>query len=952
MKYSILKYIFLLTFFLKGFSQSDQPLFLNKIPLKVHFDTNEYHGGIQSWSFDQDSTGVLYVANNNGLLKFDGRKWSKYEVPSTTRLRAVLIDSQDRIFVGGQGELGYFSMTRNGLVFTSLLEKLEPKDNMIAETWKIIENKNRIFFRTESELLLLEGSNFKSLNLPGHIQREFKLGDRLLFQFYNLGIYELQGDEFSHIDGTSDIPEIISILPKSEGHYYFTRSGQVYEDNRKEVYRKISLSYTIGTINEAIKLSTGEYAIGTQNNGLFILEPDLSIKLHLTKNQGLSDRTVNSLYEDDFHNLWLALNNGIDYLELRLPFSLINEELGVQGTGYAAKKFNDQVYLGTSNGLFTQKSSSEDFSGKGYEIFPGSEGQVYNFSEVGNDLILNHHRGSFKINGSNLIQFDQMGSWKVMGTSIPDLLLEGNYRGITFFNKKKNTFSKLESVPGLNESSRIMEFENDSILWMTHGSKGAFRIVFNNKMKAKKIDHFGVINGFPSNLKISVYSINNKLVFTGENGIYNFNEETQKFEPNKYFNKLLGEEHVSEIASSGKNSIYYIQNAQVGLLKEESFGKFSNEESIFNHINEFVNDDLSNISILDNRNVLIGAKEGFIHFDPQKKFKIREDFKVYLTTFKTGVSAETLSNQIVTLNKNVEIIKKQSVKFEFSSPYFDGFQDLKYSYRIVPLDDKWSEWSPKGEMEYKHLPYGDYTFEVKALNVYGLESDITSLSFEVLTPWYFTNTAISIYMISGLLSLLLIPLIQRRVYNTEKNSLTRSKERALKMKDEQISQITMDSKMKIDKIANEKLKSEVALKNEQLTTTTMQLLDKNEFLQDVRKKIKTSLDNNGSKEVLKGIVKTIDKDLSKNDAWDQFAYHFDQVHGNYLEKLAANNINLSPREMKLAAFLRMNMSSKEIAKLMNISVRGVELARYRLRKKLKLERHQNLVEYLIELDVN
>ena len=239
------------------------------------------------------------------------------------------------------------------------------------------------------------------------------------------------------------------------------------------------------------------------------------------------------------------------------------------------------------------------------------------------NFFLNHHRGSFKINGSNLIQFDEMGSWKVMGTTIPDLLLEGNYRGITFFNKKENTFSKIESVPGLNESSRIMEFENDSILWMTHGSKGAFRILFNKNMKAKKIDHFGVEDGFPSNLKISVYSINDKLVFTGENGMYDFNKETQKFETNKYFNRLLGEDHVSEIVSNGKNSTYYIQNAQVGLLKEESFGKFSNEENIFNHINEFVNDDLSNISILDDQNVLIGAKEGFIHFDPQKEFNIK-----------------------------------------------------------------------------------------------------------------------------------------------------------------------------------------------------------------------------------------------------------------------------------------------------------------------------------------
>ncbi len=284
MKNSILTFIFLLTFLLDGIAQADQSLILNKIPLKVHFDTNDYHGGIQSWSFDQNSGGILYVANNKGLLQFDGRKWTKYDVPSSTRLRAVMVDSQNRIFVGGQGQIGYFSMTKNGLAFTSLMKKLELENHMVAETWKITESKKRIFFRTESQLLVLKDSVFKSLNLPGHIQREFKLGDKLIFQFYSLGIYELMGDEFFYVEGTLNIPEIIAILPKSDGHYYFTRSGEVFEDNGKEGYRKISLSYTMGSINEVIKLSTGDYAIGTQNNGLFVLKPDLSIKLHLTKN--------------------------------------------------------------------------------------------------------------------------------------------------------------------------------------------------------------------------------------------------------------------------------------------------------------------------------------------------------------------------------------------------------------------------------------------------------------------------------------------------------------------------------------------------------------------------------------------------------------------------------------------------------------------------------------------
>ncbi len=127
----------------------------------------------------------------------------------------------------------------------------------------------------------------------------------------------------------------------------------------------------------------------------------------------------------------------------------------------------------------------------------------------------------------------------------------------------------------------------------------------------------------------------------------------------------------------------------------------------------------------------------------------------------------------------------------------------------------------------------------------------------------------------------------------------------------------------------------------------MHLLNKNEFVNGVRKRIEGIVNENGSsKEELKRIIKTIDRNLQEDDSWDKFSYHFDQVHGDFLKNISSDEIKLTPQETKLAAYLRMNMSSKEIANLMNISVRGVELARYRLRKKLKLERDQNLIDYL------
>ena len=939
MKTRLLILFLVLSFIFTVKSQNKTPDILPNIPLLDHFTPNDYQGGIQNWAFDQNSEGVLYVANNDGILEFDGSKWNKYDVPNSTKLRAVKVGSNDRIYVGGQAQIGYFSKTKNNLVFTSLLNLLPIEKQDIAETWKILTLDEKVYFNTESELFVFEKDTLIAMDLPGYLRFSFIVNNKLFAQFYKLGLYEIVNNEFIHIKGSEIDNDIVAILPNENNYYCFTREGEVYLLSDSG-YTLINLAIELGTINDVVKLDSGDYAIGTQSNGIFIFSSNFTIKIHLTKKEGLSDRTVKALYEDDFKNLWIALNNGIDYLKINLPFSQINEEAGIEGTGYAAIKYDNRIYLGTNNGVFTQENSENGIKSTVFKIIQGSEGQVYNFSKIENGLILNHDRGTFELKKTFLKQIQDIGSWKFMDTKIPNLFISGNYRGISFYTKNNHEWSKTKDVEELIESSRIMEFENDSTIWMTHGTKGAFRIEFDSNLEEQKnIKLFGKDQGFPSNIMIDVYSLNNKLVFTSEKGIYNFNSNSMTFSPNSYFNKWLGTDYVTTLASNNDNSIYYIQNKRIGHLIQKEFGSFENETLIFKHINKFISNDLANISILDNNNILFGAKEGFINYNPNRKLFINKNFKVLLRKIETHSSNDSITYYETSQIDKLEITETHSIKFQYASPYFDGFEDLKFSYRLIPLEDKWSEWTTAGEKEYTHLPHGAYRFEIKAQNIYELESDISKFSFEVLTPWYVSNWAKTSYLFLGLFFLTLIPLIQRKKHRKEKLLLYEKKEQALKVKDAEI-----------NRLETEKLKSEIELKNDQLTTITMHLVKKNDFMQDVQNKIEISLDQVNSKKELKKIIKTIDKELSNNDYWDQFAYHFDQVHGNYLKKLSENNIKLSPREIKLAAFLRMNMSSKEISKMLNITIRGTELARYRLRKKLKLKRDQNLVEYLIELD--
>ncbi len=933
------------------FSDSENQNMLRSIPLLNRFESTDYNGGIQSWSFDQDSSGLLYIANNEGLLEFDGNSWVRYIVPYCTKVRAVKVDSQNRIFVGGQGQIGYFIMTENGLEFTSLLTKLKPEFRNIAETWKIIEHNNGIYILTESNLLVYRDDNLVALKLPGYLRLAFEVDNRVFVQFYNMGLYELVNDDLFLVSGTEKIPDLVAILPSANGLYYFCRTGEIFENHTTTGIEKVNLPINVGTVNDVVRLQSGDYVVGTQNNGLYFFSSDLLFKQHLSKNEGISDRTVRALYEDDFHNLWVALNNGIDYLELSLPLTLINDQVGLEGTGYTACKFKDETYLGTSNGLFIQKSFGKDFPYRYYELISESEGQVYNFSRIGDELLLNHNRGAFVIDNTDLKRFHDIGSWKFVETSKPGLIIGGDYHGMSFFEKVNKQWSKVGGIPNLNESSRVIEFENDSVLWMTHGTKGVFRIILDDDMNViSDIELLGKNDGFPSNIKISVYSLNNNIVFTSEEGIFNFNVDTRKFSPNPFFNKWLGTGHVSAIVSNGSNTIYYIQNQKIGMLRQENFGTYVNETGLFKHVNKMINDDLPNISLIDDRNILIGAKEGFIKYDTEQQFYINDDFHVLLRR----IEIQTSSDSILTYNpyfiEGKKIDKNQAINFSYAAPFFDGYKEIKYSYRLLPLEKRWSKWSSIGEKEYPYLPPGDYTFEVKALNVYGIESPISTFIFNVIKPWYASNAAFISYLILLLVTIVIIMLAQKKKYVAENSMISKSKDEALKIKSDEISQISKDSKLEIDRLMNEKLRTEINLKNDQLTTITMHYMNNNEFILDVRKKIEANLEQGGSNQELKRIIKNIDDNLSNNDSWEQFAYHFDQVHGDYLKKLSKNNVRLSPREIKLAAFLRMNMSSKEISNLMNITVRGVELARHRLRKKLKLDRDQNLVEYLIDLN--
>lgn len=939
------------------------------VPSVRNFSTQDYGGGIQNWDIAQDRRGLVYVANNFGLLEFDGSRWQIYRVKNGSKMRSVAIDAAGKIFVGCQGDFGYFFPDERGeLHYTSLADSLPAPYRNFDETWNVFLDDGKVYFCTFSNIFVYEHDKFSvvrpvhALELSFFVNREVYVDerDRGITQLNSGNLSLMEGGEFFKNKGVS------SILPYSSNRLIISTFQQgVFEFNNGSIkpWRPaLQASFKEAIVNVMVRLKNGNFAVGTQNHGLWIINEAGEILVQLTSGKGLQNRTVLSIFEDDLQNLWIGQNNGLAYIELGSPFTFINEQVGLPGTGYAAYLDDNKLYLGTNTGLYVKDLSDKAAS---FSLVENTRGQVYHVGRYGNDLLMGHHNGSFRIEADESFQIStEPGVWIFLQLRQKmNLLIEGSYNGLQLLEKQNGQWAFGHKLDGFKESSRVMEQDRDGTLWITHGYKGVYKIQFNDSAtRIRSVDFYGADKGFPSNVLINVFNIRNELIFTSENGIYKYDKKTDRFIREPFFTNLLGENaQLWHIREDAFGNIYFTGREQIGVLRRNTVGNYTLEANSFNKIRGFLNDDLENMIVLENNEVLFGAKEGFVHYDPNTKMTSESRFKTHIRRFSTTAAGDSLlfygnhvnNNTIIESQSDNEIItlpyKSNSVNFTFSATSFEGNGEVLHQYYLEKFEKTWSEWTPQTQKEYTNLREGKYTFHVHSRNVFGEVSKEMTFTFHILPPWYRTAWAYLIYGITVLGALYTGFGLLDRKHKHEKRLMNIQQQKELIRKDNEMELLAQKTQEEITRLKNEKLEAELMHMNKELGTSTVLILNKNEFISGVKDNLR-SISKKSTEEVSKELtklVRDIESNLSSDHDWEHFQLHFDNVHGDFSRRFKTSYPVLSPQDMKLSAYLRMNLSTKEIAHLLNISVRGVEISRYRLRKKLQLDRKLNLQEYIL-----
>lgn len=935
------------------------------IPYVQNYTKEIYKSGNQNWSVTKDKNGVMYYGNSEGLLAFDGKYWQLYNMPNNLIVRAVASDNKGKIYVGGFGQFGYWSYNQKGVFSYTSLIHLVPKGLMDKdEIWKIYVDGNRILFQSFGCIYIYENNKITTVKGENHFLFLFKVGNRFFVEILKDGLYELKNNKLEFIKGCEVLGHtgILSILPYKNNSYLIGTGKNglfIYDGNQFTPWSNQANDFLkTYQLNNGVAMFNKYFIYGTILNGIVILNDEGKIVQRINKASGLQNNTVLSLYADNEQNLWMGLDNGIDRVEINSPLYFYFDKNGVFGTVYSSLIHNNKIYLGTNQGLFSSNWSMNNenpFQSFDFKLINGSQGQVWDLSVIDGQLLCGHNDKTYRVEGTQLIKIsDDGGGWTIKKLKTnPDFLIQGTYTGLIIY-KKDNAGKWIFSnkVQGFNEPSRYVEQDDKGQIWVGHPYKGIYRLTLSDDLsKVTTSKYYDSRTGLPKDYQINIFNFNNRIVFSSDLGIYNYDELSDKFIRYDELNNRLGSFYsANNIIKASEKKYWFIDHGRVALADISQPGKFNIDSSRFNVLEGRMVNYYENINKINNSIYLISVDDGFAIYNSE----VQAVDKIALPSVLIR-RIENITDTILTAaesNLASEVLEipydQNNISITYSLPYYHQ-ANIQYQFFLEGYSRQWSGWTTQTRKEFTNLKPGKYRFLVKAKVNEGASTTATVYEFVVLPPWYSTIWAYLTYLVLAVLLVLYIRHLSHLRLLKQQEKIKRK----LELEKEEFLQKEMQAnEQRIIQLKTQQLEADLSSKNRELANSTMNIVYKNELLQKISEEIIQLKDKDGKKlpaEQLRKIQTVINDGMNDERDWNLFENSFNEAHENFFKKLKAKHTDLSPNDLKLCAYLRMNMSSKELASILNITLRGVEIRRYRLRKKLNLEHDKNLAEFLMEL---
>lgn len=915
--------LFRLLFFILCFiciSASGQQL----LPPIQNFRLLDYNGGSKNWDVSVNPNGELFVANNKGLLHYNGEKWSLYKLPNNTIIRSVECIG-DRVYTGSYEEFGYWTKNEFGdYGYTSLTHLIKNHTFTSEEFWEIFPSKDgKVMFRSFSSIYAYSNEAITVVEPPFVVSDFIEFDNRLIVAAGTIGLYEIkEGHKIAlpnqellagkTVNDMTIFNDQLLIGTKLQGCF-------LYDGNTLKPWSApINAELKQHQLNKITLLDHGFLGFGTIKNGMYLYDSYKRTYRILNRESGLQNNTVlSSLVFND--QLWLGLDNGIARVQLNNPISYYTDYTGTLGMVYDIAWFNEKLFLGSNTGVFY-------FDGNQLQFVKGSQGHVWDLEVVEGDLLCGHNTGTYKVTENSFEKIsDISGGYQLI--KVPDqnaTYVQGTYNGLARFQKMGNGNWNVTKIQGYDAPIKQLCFETPNILWVAHPYKGYYRAHF----ASTEYDRLDDLQEFthqnaPSEYNVKLYNIKNHIVLNSEGQWYTYNPITDRMETFDEFRNY----REKELLFFDDSYYWFVDDDE---QKAIIYTNLKADSLMITDLplRERLAPDSQNVVKINDSISYITLTDGFAKVtDPGfKRFSNLQNLPVpYFEVLLDQKTKHSVVDGIVEIPfKDSQAITVEVVSPEYISPHF---------YYELEGPKEYSEYTESGAINFQNLPFGEYTLRVATAGMDNSVSEFNTLRFEIAPPWYLSWWSLFIYTALGLLAVYIVRGYNRRKLDRKHREL---EERMVRQQKERMA-----------KLEKEELAKEIKLKKNELASTTLNIARKNEMMLELKNMLVMNKDKFPNSQRYRSFIKQLNSSIEDKEDWKRFEVNFKELHQDFFERLLKSYPSLTPKDLKLCAYLKMNLTTKEIAPLMGITIRGVEIHRYRLRKKLDMDSSENLSNFLI-----
>lgn len=790
-----IKYTLILFFLISLFKLNAQTT-TGLIPIQT-FGTEDYKTQPKNRAFAEDKWGAIYVGNKEALLVYTG-SWKKYVIDNHNDVYSIDVSEDGKIFVGGDGEFGFFHLDSNrkgSLIYHPLYKLLDSNDRSnIGKIWHTHSISKTSYFSSNSLIYIYNEGNISIVKPPGSIVIFEKIHNRLFVGIKGYGLFELRNGklqafgkhhEFSIKDGDNYELDIKSVSAFGDSKVvYITKGNQLRtydlsdkKGKSKVFHTQLDSIFKKEQIVKVFNLNNQLFAVYSSGNGIYIIDHNGRFIRMLDAESGLKEETVEEMFLDSQNNLWVSHDNGLSRVAIYSNYEYFpSEKTGIKRRVQGITRFNGKLYIGTElqlyyldeNNLQNKKIlTKEDVSRKNFTKgivldLDESKGKgnygILDFYVDGKKSLLfitNEYVFHLKEDGNVDTALYKSGSVIINDPMNPNRIWIGLYpKGLGSFYYDNGKWIDEGAVPNTEFDIRVLSFDENFNLWMgrTDGLSMLNKPVFtNHKVVKPQVNNYNLEHGLPSNDAICPFFNGEEMMFGSSEGLFIYNNKDEKFIHSNSFTSWFLNRHVHRMIMDKQNNIwtvtYPLDHNKIllkKLIRNSEGGYFVNSPYA-----KEVTAQQFDVMYQDGQSLWTGGTFDLVKINNISSSDTNVQIQSYINSVLIKNDSVLFDGFHFDANQN--IVKQQDINLkpivlykynEFTFHYSAIAQKLESepSYRIFleGYDEDWGAWSSKIEVRYTNLHEGDYIFRMQAKDIYGNISEEANYSFTIRPPWHRT----------------------------------------------------------------------------------------------------------------------------------------------------------------------------------------------------------------------